>query len=307
MTIQAAGQQILNNNPGKFYIFGGIEYGVKDKYLDALKTHYDGHYIETQDFQSVFDLMKTRHLIPLIPQLYIVRYDDVFLNLIKETTSIDIKSTNIIGTIVIIYQDSKAFAKCDKFLSDYTISFDTVAPTFVQRYLVNDYPELDRRFIEFSMKSRDDYKGAQILCGLLSKVDSHLLTRYDDRDLELMFYGSTESADEHIRLGFASKDFNYMIKVIEMYPGDLDSILYTMLNTLIELDKLKVRQYTESPLKQYLNFWTKQDIYNMYMHVFDAIDQLRTISSDVYSHIVYLISILQYQRIPHISYMNWEV
>ena len=40
LSIQDVGTEILNNNPGKFYIFGGTEYGIKCKYFDIIMTHY---------------------------------------------------------------------------------------------------------------------------------------------------------------------------------------------------------------------------------------------------------------------------
>ena len=38
LTIQDLGTSILNDNPNKFYIFGGNEYGIKERYLSILKS-----------------------------------------------------------------------------------------------------------------------------------------------------------------------------------------------------------------------------------------------------------------------------
>jgi hypothetical protein len=303
LSIQAAGQEILNNNPGKFYVFGGPEYGIKCKYLTAIKEHYNGEYNESPDFNSILSLMQVKQLIPLKPTLYIIRYDEEFLNDLKENTASIISNLKIIGTIVIIYHDSKSLTKCDKFLPNYTICFDPVATTFVQRYLKADYPNLSSDFINFAIKSRIDYKGANILSGLLDKISTS--DSVDASQLEYIFYGSKESVEDHIKVGFASKNFEYLMQVLEIYPGELDSILYIMLNTLVEIDKLKVKKYVDSPLKPYLNNWSHGDIYNMYMFVFKSIETLRSISTDTYSQIIYIFSILQYSPIPAIDAMSY--
>jgi len=305
LTIQTAGQQILNNNPGKFYVFCGLEYGVKDRYLTAIKSHYNGVYTEYSNFKDVRDLMQVKSIIPLKPQLYIIRYDDEFLNSLKDRTASDINKLNIIGTVVIIYQDTKSLTKCDKFLPDYTISFNLVASHYLIKYLVNDYPDLDKNLVNLAIKSRIDYKGAQILSSLFNMIPKSDLSIYDDSQIASLFYCSNESLEDNIKIGFASRNFHYLIQVIDDYPGDLDFILYMMLNTLVELDKLKVKNYIESPLKPYLNVWTKQDIYNMYMIIYQTIEDLRSITTDTYARLVYVLGILQYNPIPILELMDW--
>jgi hypothetical protein len=156
------------------------------------------------------------------------------------------------------------------------------------------------------MKSRPDYMGAKIMCGLFDRIERSVAAQCDISELESLFYGPTTSMEEHISIGFASRNFPYLMKVLDMYPGDIDSLFYTMLNTLVELDKLKARSYMDSKIKQYLNAWTKPDIYNMYCFVFKALEDLRSISSDTYEQIVYLFGLLQYQRIPQLDAMDWE-
>ena len=51
MTIQEAGTQILNDNPGKFYIFCGEEYGIKFRYIEKLKQHYK-NYAEAETVEA---------------------------------------------------------------------------------------------------------------------------------------------------------------------------------------------------------------------------------------------------------------
>ena len=75
LTIQEAGSQILKGNPGKFYVFVGTEYGIKEKYLLHLVKHY-GNVKEVESVKAVMDLMTKKHLIPLEPAVYIIRYDE---------------------------------------------------------------------------------------------------------------------------------------------------------------------------------------------------------------------------------------
>jgi ABC-type antimicrobial peptide transport system ATPase subunit len=104
LSIQEAGQQILRGNPGKFYIFVGQEFGIKTKYLESLVNHYNGEYVEIESVNDVLSMMRTKHLIPLTPKLYIARYDEDFIQSISDSTFKNIESTKIIGTIVCIYE-----------------------------------------------------------------------------------------------------------------------------------------------------------------------------------------------------------
>ena len=298
MSIEQAATEILGNRPGPFYILGGQEFGVKEKYIEVLKTYYQSKFIEASDVESILYTMQIKHIIPLEPQLYIIRYDEQFLSSLKEKSSDIIKNTKIIGTIVLIYQDSKAVAKCEKFLSNYIVSFEPVSEQYIRKYLLQDYPSLDKELIDFAMWMRSDYKGAKVICGILNQVSKSQLSKYNSIQISTMLYNTKESADEHIRIGVASKNFNTLIQALDMYPNELDLFIYTILNTLVELDKLRVKPYTDSSIKKYVNDWTKMDLYNMYMIVYDVLENLRSITSDAYSSIIYLFGVLQYKRIP---------
>lgn len=304
LALSEAGKQILGNNPGNFYIFCGSEHGIKEKYISHLKEFYTCEYSEYPDVGSVLDLMRNVQLIPLIPQLYIVRYDESFLSTLKDSTASDIRSLNIIGTVVLLYHDVKSFNKCNKFLSDYTVLFDPVARQYIANYLAKDFPSLSKVYIEFAVKSTSDYKSAYTICHSLSKIKGNQLAEANMDDLKFLFSCDSVSVDEQIKLGVAARNFNYLIETLDRYPGDYDNILYTILNTLVDLDKLKCRNFGDSPLKPYARHWTQGDIYNMYMFTFNAIEQLRSISSDPYSQLVFLFSILQYQPIPPVSAMK---
>ena len=54
LSIQEAGIQILGDNHGNFYIFGGHEYGIKVGYIDILSNKF-GPVVECP---SVIDTIK---------------------------------------------------------------------------------------------------------------------------------------------------------------------------------------------------------------------------------------------------------
>ena len=78
LSIQEVGTEILTHNPRKLYIMVGQEYGIKTKYIDILAEHY-GRKEECLSMSSIIDIMNTKHIIPLQPAVYVVRYDDSFI------------------------------------------------------------------------------------------------------------------------------------------------------------------------------------------------------------------------------------
>ena len=56
------------------------------------------------------------------------------------------------------------------------------------------------------------------------------------------------------------------IPLYEKYPDNVDSMMYTILSTMIELDKLMDNSYAQSDIKMYLKRWTRQDIYYMFVN-----------------------------------------
>ena len=95
------------------------------------------------------------------------------------------------------------------------------------------------------------------------------------------------------------------MKVIENYDGDGDRILYAVLQTMIELDKLLDNSHIQSDLKPYIKLWTREDVYYMFMNSYLELQKLRSTSSyDVKNSITYLIGLLPFQRIPAPEVMN---
>ena len=92
LTIQEVGQEVLTGTPKKFYAFVGSEYGVKEKYIELLSNHY-GRKVESESVQDILNIMKTRHIIPLQPTLYVVRYDESFISTLSNSTAVTIANS----------------------------------------------------------------------------------------------------------------------------------------------------------------------------------------------------------------------
>lgn len=303
LTIQELGIQILNHTPQKFYVFGGSEYGIKMRYIEELEKFYG----ESENHDSVLDLinlMNTKHIIPLKPKVYVVRYDEVFQSQISEKVATRIKNTKIIGTIVCIYSASKIVSKMDKFLPEFTATIDAVSPQFVFKYLKSDFPDLDDRLINVALKCSVDYGQAKSICNSMT-FDVEHIRKLQDSEIESLFGYQSLSTQTQIRQGVAARDFRYLIDVVSHYDGELDNILYTILQTMIDLDKLLTSKYGNSDIREYVKFWKASDIYYMFMHSYEELKRLRSNSSyDVNNSLIYLFGLLKFPNIPSLKEMQ---
>lgn len=300
-TIQEVGLEIFNNNPAPLYFFVGSEIGIKEKYIEIIRDYY-GESVSANSLTDLFKMMKTRHLVPLKPKLYVVRYDDDFISTLNDKTAKDISNINIVGTIVAIYENSKISTKLDKYLSNYTVPVERVADNFVESYLQQDFPDLSKRFIELAVKHSTNYGQAKNICRSLSACDrKHLSKLTDEKIADLVGY-TRLSTETQVKYGLASRNIPYLMNVIDTFDGEADSILYTMLSTLIELEKINGRKYTDSDLKEYSKCWDLEDIYNMFMQCYTCLKTLRSASVSEPKNILYYIaSLLAYRPIPAVE------
>lgn len=300
-TIQEVGLEIFNNNPAPLYFFVGSEIGIKEKYIEIIRDYY-GDSVSANSLTDLFKMMKTRHLVPLKPKLYVVRYDDEFISTLNDKTAKDISNINIVGTIVAIYENSKISTKLDKYLSNYTVPVERVADNFVESYLQQDFPELNKRYIEIAVKHSTNYGQAKNICKSLSSCDrKHLSKMTDEQIADLVGY-TRLSTETQIKYGLASRNIPYLMNVIDEFDGEVDSIIYTMLSTLIELEKINGRKYTDSDLKEYSKCWDLEDIYNMFMQCYTCLKTLRSASVSEPKNILYYIaSLLAYRPIPGVE------
>lgn len=303
ISIQDLGMQILNHKPQKFYVFGGIEYGIKMRYIDELEKYY-GKKEEHQSVSDLLSFMNTKHIIPLGPCVYVVRYDEVFASQINEKFANRIKNSKINGTIVCIYDSDKIITKMNKYIPNYTAVIDVVNPQFVAKYLKSDFPKLSDRLINIAVNSTSDYGQAKNMCYSMM-LDFDNISKLQDNDIEKLFGRETISTSTQLRIGIASRNFNYLINIIENYDGTLDDIIFTMIQVMIDLDKIKTNKRTQLDIAEYGNYWSVEDIYYMFMHCYDQLMKIRSLSSyDPYDSLIYLIGLLKFQRIPSLEVMK---
>ena len=306
ISIQELGLSILSDSPKNFYVLGGTEYGIKDKYIDKLTQLYEGEKYEYPTVAAVIDMMNVRHLIPLKPALYVVRYDETFISTISEAYATKIKNTRIIGTLICIYSDTKQLAKIDKFLPEYVGQIDSVNPKFIAKYLQQDFPNLNERCIQLATKCAENYGHARTICKSLSNADTYLLVKMSDGTLERLFGCSNAAAEADIRIGIASRNFKYLSSVLDRYEGDKESLYYTILQTMIDMEKLLTSKYLDIDIKEYKKFWKLQDVYHMFMNTYNELVNSRssTTSSTVESSLIYLFSLLTFKDIPSAEVLN---
>lgn len=301
-TIQEVGTQILTKNPQKFYAFCGKEYGVKLKYLKMIEDVH-GQVINAESVASVLSTMRTKRIVPLPPALYVVRYDEDFISKLSDKTAKELAQTKIVGTIVCMYEQDKHYTKLMKHLPDCTVSIDTINEQFVHKYLKSDFPDLPDNVIQIAVKWSPDYNSARIVCYGLSQLPLNHLCKLSEADILQLIGCNNVSTDLQIRMGVASRNFEYLIDAVSDYEGEPDSILYTMLSTMLELDK--VLDGKNSDLRDYRKLWTREDVYYMFMHTYRELKRLRSASvSDPTNVVVYLASLLRFPRIPALEVLQ---
>lgn len=309
ITIQELGLSILSDSPKSFYVLGGSEYGVKDKYIDRLTEFYHGEKYEYPTVNDVIETMNVRHLIPLKPALYIVRYDESFVSTINQVFADKIKATKIIGTLVCIYSDEKHIAKIDKYLPEYTGQIDAVNPKFIEKYLKQDFPKLSEHSIALATKCASNYGHARNICKSLSNADPKLLSTMKDSALEHLFGCSYQSAESDFRLGIASRNFKFLVKSLESYEGDKTQLYYTILQTMIDMEKVLTSKYPNLDIAEYKKFWKIQDVYYMFMNAFQELSNSRSsnVSVSIDSSLIYLFALLTFKDIPAPEVMNSDI
>ena len=221
-TIQDVGIEIFSNNPANFYIFLGSEYGIKSKYIEKLKEVYQGRYFSYDSVKSVLDMMRSKHLIPLQPSLYVVRYDESFVSSVNANTEKFIQSTKISGTIICIYENSKHAQKLSKYLDNFCVTIDKVSDKFIAKYLKVDFPKASDRLINLSVLCGSDYFQSRNVCGALCNEDIEKLSKLPDSDIVRIFGYENLSTESMLKVGIASRNFGYCLQVLNNY-NDIDT------------------------------------------------------------------------------------
>ena len=302
LTIQDVGTEILNNNPRNFYVFGGTEYGIKKKYLSILKNHY-GKLEEYPNVESILSMMSVNHLIPLEPAVYVVRYDEEFVASISESFAKNIGSTNIIGTIICIYESDKHFNKIAKFLPNNSVRIDSVSTNFMIKYLHSDFPHLPDKLINLSAKHCENYNDAQNMCKSMSAIEPERFFELTDSQILSLFGKSYVVSIDSLKIAIATKNFKYLARSLDLYDNYSD-IFYAILSTMIELEKVLSSKNSQSDFKEYAKYWFEPDVYNMFMLTYNELQKIRTYASDEKSSLIYLFGLMLFKKIPSVEFME---
>lgn len=294
----------MSDSPKSLYIVGGQEYGIKDKYIDHL-TQFYGKKEEYPSIESIINFLNVKHLIPIEPALYVVRYDDAFVSSVSVNLVQKLNKMHIKGTIFCIYSDKKSIDKLDKFFPDNVCIIEAVNPKFIEKYLHSDFPQLEDRYIKIATNCSSSYGHARTICKSLICADKQKIDSMSNNQIAKLFGYNDVSLESDIQKAIASRNFAAGVKLIDNYSGDLDSVVYTFLQTMIELEKILTSKYSDSPLKDYAKLWKLQDVYFGFMNAYNELSKLRSnTSTDVKSSLVYLFGLLTFKDIPSVEAMN---
>jgi hypothetical protein len=299
LSIQDVGLSILGDQPKNFYILGGAEFGIKDRYLDILESKI-GSRQEYTSMSDVINLFSTQHIIPLAQKLYVIRYDKEFVQHLDKELAKKVKALDIIGTVVLLYSDTKDLNKLDKWFPENTASIDPVDTKYLIKYLKSDFSNLDAKLIELVAKHSIDYSQAKNVCRCLNAIGENM--KLSEPQIVSIFDLAPTYSESDVQLAIASRNFNSFIYIVDHYDGDIQNILYQILRVLLELEKCLSGKYSNSPIKKYAKNWTTPDIYYMFNHTYKAIKSLRDgYTVDVYDLLVYLGALLMFKHIPSVE------
>lgn len=301
LTIQETGLSILGDSPKNFYILGGSEYGIKERYIEIL-TEKIGSKQEYAKVVDVIAIMSKYHIIPLEPHVYVVRYDKEFLTQAKDLVS-KIAALDIVGTLILVYEDPKDLAKLDKLFQENTSSIDPIDAKHMAKYLNSDFEGINPQIVKYVTKHVHNYYQARNICRCLYAVQDKTLL--SEKQILSLFSLQLNFTNDDLQVAIASRNFNALIYIAEHYDGDVSGILYQILRVMIELDKIKSSKYSNSPLRDYARKWTPVDIYWMFQHTYEAIKSVRSgYAADIYDLITYLGALMLFNPIPNTQGMK---
>lgn len=297
----------MSDSPKQLYIVGGSEYGVKDKYIATL-TQFYGKKEEYPTVASLIDFLSVKHLVPVAPSLYVVRYDETFVASASAALAQKIKSLKFKGSIFCVYDDPKHITKLDKFFPGCTCTIEAVNPKFIEKYLHSDFPRLDDRSIKIATYCATSYGHARTICQSMSNAKPELLARMPEHELKKLFGCTDTSGESDIQRAIAARNFNAACKLLDKYEGNIDNLIYTLLQTMIEMEKVLTSKYANSELRDYAKVWKIEDVYHMFMHGYHELDKLRSnTSSDSKSSLIYLFGLLTFKDIPSVEVMDSDL
>lgn len=302
LSIQDVGLSIMSDTPKKLYFLGGAEYGIKEKYIEILESKV-GPKMEYSGVLELISFMSKKHLIPLTPQVYIIRYDKVFISKLTKEVADNLLKLKIVGTVVAIYNDDTAINKLDKFFPGNTAMINAVDYKHIAKYLKSDFPNLDDTTIYNISKNTTDYYKAKNIARCLNCIQGEI--NLSEKEICSLF-GLTDIATmESIQEAIASRNYVEFVHLVDNFEGDLNQIIYLFMNTMTEFDKLLDNKYANSPVKKYADKWTRSDVYYMFNHAYKVLDNIRSGSTvNVQDMLLYLGALMKFQNIPDLEVLS---
>lgn len=302
LTIQTVGSEIFKNAPRSFYVFGGPEYGVKMEYIAQLTKHY-GKCIVSDTVDNVLSIMHSRHLVPIDPAVYLVKYDSVFISGLNESVAQSILATKMLGTLVCFYESDKDITKCEKYLPDNTVCINYLNGATLRKHLKAEYPQLSQTFLGIAERYSNGYTDGQNLAKSLSLVSCDTDNIPPDSLAEML--GKHRAVDEaKMKECIASRSFSNILETYEAYSVDLETLHYTILSTMLELEKLKTNSRADSALSgsDYHKLWSVSDIYHIFMHTYNELSKIRTVSNySIADSLMYLFMLICMSPVPSLE------
>lgn len=272
LSIQEVGLSIMGDSPKKLYFLGGTEYGIKEKYIEILETKV-GVRMEYTDMFEVVSMMSRRHIIPLEPHVYVVRYDKVFLSKLTKEFADIVMNLDVIGTIVGIYDEDKDTNKLDKFFPGNTASINQIDSKLMVKYLKQDFPKAKVSVLQCAAKNSQNYYQAKNVARCLLCIGPDIALSEDA--ICSMFGLSSASTTLMLQEAIASRNCAEFYTLVDHYDGDPMSVVYLIMRTMVELDKIQDSKYVKSPLKEFATKWDRCDIYNMFQHAYHILEGAR--------------------------------
>ena len=302
LSIQQAGVEILGNNPRSLYFFCGSEYGIKQKYVSHLEQLYGRSVVSVDKLKDLLKSFERKSLVPTPDSVYVCRYDEEFVKEVDTAQAKRVLSYDVPGCVVCFYNDERQFKKLDKLFPDNVVRFDTVSSQYVAKYLKQDYPLLDERYVNLvSDKCEGGYGQAKIVCGQMDSIRDSLQF-VEDEELLRTFGMARKYTEEQMMHAAAARSFSGVMSVVDSFEDDLNYLVNGLCHVSIELDKAMDKKGSNSSYSKYVKLWTREDVYNFFEQAYTQTLKMRsTVSCDPYYCIVYLASLLKFKHIPSVS------
>ena len=284
LTIQQVGNEILTNQPRRFYIFCGAESGIKDKYIEHLQSYYNNNKVELDSFETLVSQLQYEPLIS-IPTLYIIRYDKEFWSKVSESTANLISDIYIDGTVVMIFSEN-ASAKISKNLGDYAIDIAPLSEQLKMKYLVNEFPQISEVIIQAVINLSENYLMARNVCQSISKLPATKVNDITAEDIDNLFVIRGGVDEKAIQGDIYCRDVAKALVDFDNFSGDRNFLFYNIMNTMTTLEKQNNRA------------WNKSDVVMLNDLAYQFLLQSRTIYVDLYNVLVMLFCSMGISPVP---------